>query len=467
MTTPITEQTTPDSTPAAWRSAPWVMACLAIALLIGPLLNSANNTQPVLNWYQGSGLKALEWDNYLSWLRFNNQSALSQRLEQNADANPHVYGAALFADDFVADSERRARDFWSAAEIEQWNRLREQIPAQVNASNLYRWGLPDNSPRPARFFTAPFTGASLWLTLASLLLLMPLAPTLEGRLGHGRVFALWILGCLLSGFGYLLLAKPGQTPFHGATAPLLVWFGAFFGLQRGTLSLPVFHPKHKQWQRLPVSPYTLLPLPLALIAALALFSNPLLANLSAGLTAFIGGLLLVQIMRPQPVETAQQNHNNQDPQQLSSLTRGWDALGQLNGDAASAAFEQVLASEPEHFDALTGQFTAQQLTAQKRLNDNAAWTATAQQLFIHPATDKGQATQVAQCWQQYRQRGGAPLPAVIGWPLLRTLTQAGEFQQAEKLARELDEHALKADAIAQLRDALIQEGLAHRAKALA
>jgi hypothetical protein len=47
------------------------------------------------------------------------------------------------------------------------------------------------------------------------------------------------------------------------------------------------------------------------------------------------------------------------------------------------------------------------------------------------------------------------------------LTRAGEFQQAEKLARELDEHALKADAIAQLRDALIQEGLAHRAKALA
>ena len=462
MTTPITEQTTPDPAPAAWRSAPWVMACLAIALLVGPLLNSANNTQPVLNWYQSSGLKALEWDNYLSWLRFNNQSALSQRLEQNADMDAHAYGAALFADDFVTDSKRRARDFWSSAEIEQWNRLREQIPVQVAASNLYRWGLPDNSPRPARFFTAPFTGASLWLTLASLLLLVPLAPTLERRLGHGRVFALWILGCLLSGFGYLLLASPGQIPFHGATAPLLVWFGAFFGLQRGALSLPVWHPKHKRWQRLSVSPYTLLPLPVAALAALALFSNPLLANLSAGLTAFIGGLLLVQIMRPQPVETGQERHHTRDPQQLSSLTRGWDALGQLNGDAASAAFGQVLASEPDHFDALTGQFTAQ-----KWLNDNAAWTATAQQLFSHPATDKGQATQVAQCWQQYQQRGGAALPAVIGWPLLRTLTRAGEFQQAEKLARELDEHALKAGAIAQLRDALIQEGLAHRAKALA
>lgn len=462
MTKPTTAQTATDQAAPAWRNAPWVMVVLAITLLAGQFFNNGNAVQPILGWYQSSGLKTLEWDNYLSWLRFNNQSALSQRLEQNAGMDAHVYGAALFADNFVTDSKRRAQDFWSSAEIEQWNRLRDQIPAQVAASNLYRWGLPDGSPRPARFFTAPFTGGSLWLTLATLLLLAPLAPILERRLGHGRVLALWIAGCLLSGFGYLLLASPGQIPYHGATAPLLVWFGAFFGLQRSTLQLPLWHPRHKQWQRQPISPYTLLPLPMAVIAALALFSTPLLANLSAGIAAFIGGLLLVQIMRPQPAETPQEDSNPTDPQQLSSLTRGWDALGQLNGDVASTAFAQILATEADHFDALTGQFTAQQL-----LGDNAAWTATAQQLFVHPATEKGQAIQVAQCWQQYQQRGGTALPAAIGWPLLQTLTRAGELQQAEKLARGLDDHALKEGATAQLRDTLIREGLVHRAKALA
>ncbi|MBQ23677.1 rhomboid family intramembrane serine protease [Alcanivorax sp.] len=461
MTTPITEQTPTDPAPAAWRSAPWVMACLAIALLVGQLFNSATPSQPVLNWYQSSGLKALEWDNYLSWLRFNNQSALSQQLEQNADMDAHVYGAALFADDFVVDSKRRARDFWSAAEIEQWDRLRKKIPAQVTTSNLYRWGLPDNSPRPARFFTAPFTGASLWLTLASLLLLVPLAPTLERRLGHGRVFALWILGCLLSGFGYLLLASPGQIPFHGATAPLLVWFGAFFGLQRGALSLPVWHPKHKRWQRLSVSPYTLLPLPVAALAALALFSNPLLANLSAGLAAFFGGLLLVQIMRPQPVEAEQENHSSQDPQQLSSLTRGWDALGQLNGDAASAAFEQVLAKEPNHFDALTGLFTAQQMSG-----DTTTLKHAAEALFRHPARASGEALQISQHWKQYNQRKREPLSTGTGCQLVLTLTHARDFQQAEALAKQLDEHDHRKNAINTLQRALEQEGLSHRAKAL-
>ncbi len=461
MTTPITEPRTTDPTPTAWRTAPWVMACLAIALLASQLLNSATPSQPVLNWYQSSGLKTLEWDNYLSWLRFNNQSAQSQRLEQHADLDPHVYGAALFAEDFVADSKHRAHDFWSSAEIEQWNRLREQIPAQVATSNLYRWGLPDASPRPARFFTAPFTGGSLWLTLATLLVLLPLAPTLERRLGHGRVLALWILGCLLSGFGYLLLASPGQIPFHGATAPMLVWFGAFFGLQRDTLSLPFWHPKHKHWRHLPVSPYTLLPLPVAVLAALALFSDPLLANLSAGLCAFIGGLLLVQIMRPQPADTQQHNSHAPDPQQLSSLTRGWDALGQLNGDAASTAFAQILATEPDHFDALTGQFTAQQL-----LSDNVACQHAADALFSRPAAGPAEAAQISQHWKQYRQRSYPSISTSTGWQLVHTLSQAREFQQAEALVKQLDKHDHGQDAIKALRQALEQEGLSHRAKAL-
>ena len=112
------------------------------------------------------------------------------------------------------------------------------------------------------------------------------------------------------------------------------------------------------------------------MAAVALFSTPLLANLSAGIAAFIAGLLLVQIMQPQPIEPEQHDNSPMDPQQLASLTRGWDALGQLDGDAAHAAFAQVLTREPDHFDALTGQFTAQQL-----LNDNASWESTAQQLF--------------------------------------------------------------------------------------
>ena len=96
MTKPTTAQTATDQATPAWRNAPWVMAVLAITLLAGQFFNNGNAVQPVLGWYQSSGLKTLEWDNYLSWLRFNNQSDLSQRLEQNAGMDAHVYSAALF-----------------------------------------------------------------------------------------------------------------------------------------------------------------------------------------------------------------------------------------------------------------------------------------------------------------------------------------------------------------------------------
>ncbi len=460
MTTPITEPRTTDPTPTAWRTAPWVMACLAIALLASQLLNSATPSQPVLNWYQSSGLKTWSgtttspgfastikapchnaWNNTLTWTLTSTARPCSPRiLSQTANTAPMISGPQPRSNSGTACASN---------------------PAQVATSNLYRWGLPDASPRPARFFTAPFTGGSLWLTLATLLVLLPLAPTLERRLGHGRVLALWILGCLLSGFGYLLLASPGQIPFHGATAPMLVWFGAFFGLQRDTLSLPFWHPKHKHWRHLPVSPYTLLPLPVAVLAALALFSDPLLANLSAGLCAFIGGLLLVQIMRPQPADTQQHNSHAPDPQQLSSLTRGWDALGQLNGDAASTAFAQILATEPDHFDALTGQFTAQQL-----LSDNVACQHAADALFSRPAAGPAEAAQISQHWKQYRQRSYPSISTSTGWQLVHTLSQAREFQQAEALVKQLDKHDHGQDAIKALRQALEQEGLSHRAKAL-
>ena len=195
---------------AMLANAPWVVAAIVVALLLGALLNPAKTPQPALGWYQHSGLQSLEWNNYLSWLRFNGQGKLAGQLEQQlAAGDVHAFSAAMLSPAFVTDSEQRARDFWSPAQRDTWSALRQQVPGQLAASNLYRWGLADSSPRPARFFTAPFTGGPLWLTALTLLALMPLASSLERTLGHGRVLTLWVLGCLLAGAGYLMLARAG------------------------------------------------------------------------------------------------------------------------------------------------------------------------------------------------------------------------------------------------------------------
>lgn len=456
---PLPQRSKAD-TVATLLKAPWVMAVIALALLLGALLNPAQTPQPALSWYADSGLKTLEWNNYLSWLRFNGRGELAGQLEQQlAGGDVHAYSAALLSPAFVKDSDQRARDFWSPTQIEQWKALRQQAPDQLTASNLYRWGLADSNPRPARFFTAPLTGGSLWQTVLALLLLAPLAPQLERQLGHGRVLTLWLLGSLLAGGGYLLLARPGQMPFHGATAALMVWYGAFLGLQgwRTTLSLGV-PGKARTAISLPTPALTTIPL--VLLGLLAWQSQPAMANLAAGVLALAGGILLVQVMGPaessQDIETA-----TPDPQDQQALQRGWDALGRLQADTACDAFQQVLDRQPDHFDALTGLFTGQRMG--QNTND---WVHIAHRLFTHPATEKGQPKQVSGCWQQFRQQQGTNLPAPIGWPLVATLTRAGDFSQAEVLAASLDHHDTRKPALQALREALHREGLGHRAKAL-
>ena len=457
---PLPQRSKAD-TISALLKAPWVTAVIAVALLLGALLNPANAPQPVLGWYVDSGLKTLEWDNYLSWLRFNGRGELAGQLEQQlASGDSHAYSAALLSPSFVKDSDLRARDFWSATQIEKWKALRQQTQDQLAASNLYRWGLPDNSPRPARFFTSPFAGGSLWLTALTVFLLVPLAFPLERQLGHGRVLTLWLLGCLLAGAGYLLVARSGQLPFHGAVAPLMVWYGAFLGLQGWRTSLPVWLPgKARTSISLPTP--ALAAMPLVLLGLLAWQAQPAIANLAAGALALAGGTLLIQLMRPAEPSVNTETATPADPQDQQALQWGWDALAQLQADAASDAFQQVLDRQPDHFDALTGLFNARRMG-----QDSNGWVDISHRLFAHPASEKGQAQQVVGCWQQFRQQQGAELPSSVGWHLVTTLTRAGEFAQAEALAVSLDHHDTRKPALQALRDALHREGLGHRAKAL-
>lgn len=439
---------------------PWVAGVITLALLLGALLNPAHTPQPVLSWYEDSGLKSLEWDNYLSWLRFNGQGNLAAQLEQQLPGNPHAYSAALLSDNFAQDSASRSADFWSAAQTEQWQRLRAEAKNQRAQSNLYRWGLADSAPRPANLFSAPFTGGPLWLTLLTMMLIAPLLPGLERQLGHGRVLSLWLLGSLLAGAGYLSLARTGQTPFHGATAPLMVWYGAWLSLQgwRGavTLSLP-----GRSRYRLSIPVLALVPVPLILTAILAWYSQPTLANLAAALLALGGGALLVQVMRPSALTDPISTDRAPDPDSQRHLQKGWNALATLQGKAAEAAFLQVLDRQPDHFDALTGLFTARRM-----LMDPAAWRDAGYRLLMHPAQETGQPQQVAACWQQFQQHQMTELPAHVGWALVNTLTRAGDYGQAENLASRLDHHDSRKPALTALREALQREGLGHRAKAL-
>ncbi|MDX1408880.1 MAG: hypothetical protein R3330_12120, partial [Saprospiraceae bacterium] len=72
-----------------------MLLLLGTLLLVAQFLNPGQGQQQALSWYTNSGLKQLEWDNYLSWLRFNGQAQQAKSLQQQlAAGNDHVYAAA-------------------------------------------------------------------------------------------------------------------------------------------------------------------------------------------------------------------------------------------------------------------------------------------------------------------------------------------------------------------------------------
>ncbi|MQX53149.1 rhomboid family intramembrane serine protease [Alcanivorax sediminis] len=456
-----------DATKLDWKSFPWALMLLGALLLASQFLNPGKGQQTALSWYESSGLQQLEWNNYLSWLRFNGNAEQAKILEkQLSNGNPHGYAAAMFATQFVEDSDKRARDFWSSEQIEQWRSLRAQVPQQLENSPLYRWGLSAADPRPSRFFTAPFTGGSLWLTLLGLVGLAVVALRLERQLGAGRIVVIWLAGSLLSGAGYLMTVGLGETPLHGAAPAVMALLAAAAALSREPIHLTL--PKGKTEQlSLSLPAWIVSIVPLLLLAAIAFTKTPMFANLSAGLLAAFGGALLAVVIQPHESaeEVPEQDAATINVELQQALTHGWSALGKLDGGTAERHFREVLKSEPEQFDALTGLFTAQQMQ-QPTPED---WHQTANILFSLQVDDAAQATQIAHHWRQYRQHA-AKLPEPALWQLVITLTAAEELKLAEQLAMQhaeySDEQERRKGALGVLRDALLKEGLSQRANAL-
>lgn len=456
-----------DATKPAWKSFPWALVLLGALLLASQFLNPGQRQQTALSWYESSGLQQLEWNNYLSWLRFNGNAEQAKILEkQLSNGNPHGYAAAMFATQFVEDSDKRARDFWSSKQIEQWRSLRAQVPQQLENSPLYRWGLSAADPRPSRFFTAPFTGGSLWLTLLGLVSLAVVALRLERQLGAGRIVVIWLAGSLLSGAGYLMTVGLGETPLHGAAPAVMALLAAAAALSREPVHLTLPAGKKEQLS-LTLPPWAISVVPLLLLAAIAFTKTPMFANLSAGLLAAVGGALLATVIQPHDSASldAEQTLPPLSPELQQALANGWNALGNLDGIAAERHFREAMKTNTDQFDALTGLFTAQQMQ-QPTPRD---WHQTASTLFSLQVDDSAQATQVAQHWKQYRQHADQ-LPESALWQLVITLTAAKEFQQAEQLAMQhaeySDEQERRKSALGVLRDALLKEGLSQRANAL-
>ena len=240
----------PDQESVRLRSLPWVLLTVMLCYLLVLVTWQAREPeqrQELLSWYQESGLFEMEWDIYLSWLRFNGQRTKAQRFEQ-ARADGELMTPFLdmaFNPRFEAENRDRGLDYWSPRRFDQWKDKRAAFKQRAKSLPSYFAGLRPSDPRPGRFVTWHFLQHGLIAWALMLVVLVPFAWPLEARLGKGPTVLLWLLGGVLAGLGPVWLFPRVYDPVIGSSGVISALIGGFASLHgRERLRFRYFHPRY-------------------------------------------------------------------------------------------------------------------------------------------------------------------------------------------------------------------------------
>lgn len=431
-------------------SVPW--ACITffvlyLVVLFTFQLNERNKEIELTQWYVESGLYDLEYTNYISYLRFNARTQLSDQLEAAHGAGDKltVIRAMAFDPGFENENRELGRQYWTPLQQQKWKKERELIEGKASEIPRYRFGLVPSAPRPSTYLSWHFLHDSFtqWLTtvLVALLFIWPM----EAKLGAARTSIMFILGGIVVGMVYVALMNNSYVPMIGSTPIAALIIGAFislFGLQK--IDFLYFHPKQKACKTHPLPAIILLPL----FAALPIYEYFGGSNAphvwAAQVAGLIAGAVLVQLAQRQDVQGAEEEQVEQtDEHNLlrQNLQSGWSSMAAMDFLNAKNGFEKTLAIEPDRFDALSGLYHIAKLKPQEEEFHKSAEKA----LIIQEADNPDTIKQQYFLYKDYVRRAdnNALLSADVKILTVIRMVAVDQMREAEQLAERIEEEYSK------------------------
>jgi len=436
----------PDTEQLGWRTLPWACLAFFLAYLTIFLVFQRDESQKQLElaqWYQQSGLFELEWENYISWLRISGQVAKAEELEaakQDKDTLT-VFRAMAFDPSFERENRLRGDQYWNVDQRIAWENTREQFRQRADSLPSVRFGLNPQAPRPSTYLSWHFLHDSWVQWLVALLVVLPFAWATEGTLGSRRMAIAWMSSGIVSGLVYVAAVSWAYQPLIGSTAIAAAVIGMYLGLF-GIRKIPFIylHPKEKQWRTLMLPAAVLAPLWLVLPLYEYFGGSSAEHVWLTQVVGLLAGLGIVQLVRKHEVneeEVPEENDEEQAARQLRQrLTSGWASMSALSFVEASDAFNQVLASHPGHFDALSGLYQIHKLKP-----DSDDFHRIAQDVLRSAVDGEGEMRQQLALFKDYQKRmdDSHTLPVDVEVQLLMRFTRIGELKDAEQLAQKLNE----------------------------
>lgn len=433
---PLPEQPRPGN-------LPWVCLtffALGLAVLLVVQRGDAAREQALASWYRDSGLFALEWPNYVSWLRINGQATQADTLQQALRGDDLVTVVRHMGYDpaFERENLQRGDQYWSPREWQRWQHLRDDFRTRSRAIASRHYALTPSAPRPGTWLTWHVLQPSFAHWLVALLVALPFLWPLEAELGHRRMAILWLLAGAVTALALVGLMPDSHRPLLGSMTMTSALTGMYLGLfARRRLPVRWFHPRERRWRAGAWPAATFAPLWLALPLWIWSRGGEEMAGLLlAQALALPIGAGLVHLVRRDTAEDGDAATNEEEDaavQLRRHLSAGWNGMSALAFAEAEQAFEAALALSPGHFHALTGLYHLRKLQP-----DSDAFLQTAVQALGAPVDGEGDIRQQLMLYRDLHQRDRADrLPLEVAVPLLMRFTRIAELRDAEQLAQAL------------------------------
>lgn len=420
-------------------NVPWVTILLVLAnVFVYAFLQSgdARVYARAQAYYEQVNLGALEFPAYVTWLNQHGRGA------QPIDAHPdrptgfmlaqmqsdRAFMADLHADKVIVPTDPR---------YAQWHDQRAQFDDILDSAFTPRHALRFSHIEPGRMLTAMFMHGGIEHLLGNMLFLLVIGMLVEGALGAGWFFGLYLLGGLLAASTSLTWHWGEQGASLGASGAIAALMGAYcviWGLRR----VKVFYWFFVIFDYVKVPALVMLGCWLVWLVILPWLD----AGTHVDYADHAGGLLAGTVMawalrRHRRVRESFVEEDERVERQAhddAELERAQDLLGRMEIAKAREIFNRLDAAQPGQLRVLIALYRCARYQGQ-----STALDAAAARVFTLPAHADGDAREQAQIYADYAKAcdGSPRLDAATLLGLLPGLQRAGQDDCIEAIVRAL------------------------------
>lgn len=453
-----------------WKNFPWVTLALVIAnvFVFGVLqAGDARARVEAIDRYLAYGLSRVEFPAYTAWLRDAGEVERAERFDALASARPHFAVAALQGDAAFVDALSRgivvpvgADGIEDKAARRHWHEARALFERSWDEVFTQRWMQRFDRFDAATLVSATFLHANSGHLVGNMLFLAVLGLLVEGALGRGLFFGVYLLGgagASLASLAFNWGEPGGALGASGAVAALMGAYCVLWGMRRVRFF----------WWFFVVFDYVRAPALVLLPIWLGWEICNLVLNGDAGIGfdahagGIVSGALLAVVVRWQGWE--RKAFMDEDVRaddaiaEREALDEVHTCLGRLEVARARTLLEPLLARRPRDFDLLALMYRCARYERGSPRLHPAAHAA----LRAEPADADGVRAQKA-LYEDHRNAVGEGMrvPASSIFMLARRWIAIGESRDAVRLVGALEWTPMAAPALA--RDSLAIAQVASR-----